>query len=124
MPCPVVAALDAVVPGAVCAGRPYVVANGEPRPIRELVEGICSAAGAPFAPRDVPLPVALVVGSIIERVWPLVRPDDEPPLTRFVAEQLGTAHWFDPRPARDELGWTPTVTIDDGLSRLAQSFRR
>ena len=52
-----VAALDAVEPGARCSGRAYVVSNGEPRMIRELVEGICSAAGVPFAPRDVSLRV-------------------------------------------------------------------
>ncbi len=119
-----ISGVDAVRPGADCAGKPYVIANGEPRPIRELAGGICAAAGVPFQPRDVSLPVALVVGSIIDRVWPLVRPDDEPPLTRFVAEQLGTAHWFDPRPARDDLGWMPKITIDDGLERLAVSFRR
>ncbi len=52
-----VAALDAVRPGAACAGRAYVIANGEPRPIRDLIAGICAAAGVEFAPRDVPLAV-------------------------------------------------------------------
>ncbi|MEM1333955.1 MAG: NAD-dependent epimerase/dehydratase family protein [Actinomycetota bacterium] len=117
-----VAALDAVRPGARCSGRPYVVANGEPRPIRELVLGICAAAGIDAEPRDVPFGVARRVGGAIERLWPRLGRDDEPPLTRFLAEQLGTAHWFDPRPARDDLGWSPTVTIDEGLARLAESF--
>ena len=62
-------------------------------------------------------------GALVERVWALRGPDaGEPPLTRFLAEQLGTAHWFDPRPARDDLGWAPTVTVDEGLARLAASF--
>lgn len=118
------AALDAVRPGAACAGRAYVIANGEPRPVRELVGGICRAAGVAFAPRDVSLGAARTVGSLIERVWPRVRAGEEPPLTRFVADQLGTAHWFDPRPARDDLGWVPTVSIDDGLADLAAWFAR
>ena len=113
------AALDSVVPGAPCSGRAYVVSNGEPRTIRELVEGICRAAGVPFEPRSVSLRVGRSVGAAVERIWPLLRRDDEPPLTQFLAEQLGTAHWFDPRPARDDLGWTPSVSIDDGLARLA-----
>ncbi|MFK8025634.1 MAG: NAD-dependent epimerase/dehydratase family protein [Ilumatobacter sp.] len=117
-----VAALDAVHPGAVCAGRAYVIANGEPRPIRELVEGICAAAGVEFSPRDVPLAVARGVGSVIERVWPRLGREDEPPLTRFLADQLGTAHWFDPRPAHRDLGWSPTVSIDEGLVRLTEWF--
>ena len=119
-----VAALDAVHPDAPCAGRAYVVANGEPRPIRELVEGICLAAGVPFEPRDVALPVARRIGSIIDRVWPRLGREDEPPLTRFLADQLGTAHWFDPRPARDDLAWTPQVSIDEGLRELADWFDR
>ena len=116
-----IAALDAVCPGAVCAGRPYVVANGEPRTVHELIEGICLAAGVPFAPRHVPAKVALGLGSVVERVWPRVR-DDEPPITRFLAEQLGTAHWFDPRPARDDLGWTPLVSLLQGFELLRRSF--
>jgi 2-alkyl-3-oxoalkanoate reductase len=116
-----VAALDAVHPGAACAGKPYVVANGEPRTVRELMEGICLAAGVPFAPRRLPLPLATFAGGVVERVWPRLR-DDEPPITRFVAEQLGTAHWFDPRPARDDLGWVPRVSLDEGFARLRAWF--
>ena len=117
-----VAALDAVAPGAPCSGRAYVVSNGEPRMIRELVEGICRAAGVPFEPKTVSLRVGRSLGAVVERVWPLLRRDDEPPLTQFLAEQLGTAHWFDPRPARDDLGWSPVVSIDEGLARLADWY--
>lgn len=116
-----VAALDAVGPGAACVGRAYVIANGEPRPVAELLAGICRAAGLPYAPRHIPVRAALAVGSLVERVWPLVR-RDEPPITRFVAEQLATAHWFDPRPAHDDLGWAPRVSIDDGFRRLADWY--
>ncbi|MBI4935377.1 MAG: NAD-dependent epimerase/dehydratase family protein [Actinobacteria bacterium] len=117
------AAVDAIRPGAACAGQAYVIANGEPRTVRELMEGICRAAGVPFEPRRVPMGVAKGLGAVVEAVWPHVR-DDEPPITRFVAEQLGTAHWFDPRPAQRDLGWTPHVTLDEGFERLAAWFAR
>ncbi|MFS2032227.1 NAD(P)-dependent oxidoreductase, partial [Curtobacterium sp. CT11-45] len=42
-----------------------------------------------------------------------------PPMTRFLAEQLSTAHWFDQRRTRRDLRWTPAVSIDEGLGRLA-----
>lgn len=118
-----VAALDALNagPDAPCAGRPYVIANGEPRTIRELASRICEAAGVPFEPRDVAFRSALAAGAVVERVWPRLR-DDEPPITRFLAEQLGTAHWFDPRPARDDLAWRPHVSLDEGFRRLAASW--
>jgi nucleoside-diphosphate-sugar epimerase len=117
-----VAAVDAIEPMHPCAGRAYVVSNGEPRPIRELVLGICAAAGVTAEPRDVPLAVARRIGSMIDSVWPRLGRDDEPPLTRFLAEQLGTAHWFDQRDVREDLDWVPTVSIDDGLRALADWY--
>jgi nucleoside-diphosphate-sugar epimerase len=117
-----VAALDAALPDAACNGRAYVIANGEPRPIRELVLGICAAAGVSIEPREVPRRLATIAGAAVERVWRLRGATSEPPLTRFLAEQLGTAHWFDPRPARDDFGWHPAVSIDEGLRRLTDWY--
>jgi len=47
-----------------------------------------------------------------------------PPLTRFLAEQLTTAHWFDQRRTREALSWRPTVTLDQGFDRLASWYAR
>jgi nucleoside-diphosphate-sugar epimerase len=116
-----VAAVDAAKPGATCAGNAYVIANGEPRTVHELMLGICTAAGIAFSPRHVSISLALKIGSAMEWMWPRLRAG-EPPLTRFVAEQLGTAHWFDPRPAQNDLHWEPHVTMDEGFSLLHQWF--
>ena len=101
-----VAAVDAVRPGHCTAGQAYVVSNGEPRPIRELVAAFCRAADVVFEPRDVPLHIARVLGSAVDVVWPRLGRTDEPPLTRFLADQLGTAHWFDQSavPRRPRMG--------------------
>ena len=47
---------------------------------------------------------------------------DDPPITRFLAEQLTTAHWFDQRRTREALGWTPDVGLDAGFARLAEWY--
>jgi nucleoside-diphosphate-sugar epimerase len=44
----------------------------------------------------------------------------EPPMTRFLAEQLSTAHWFDQRRTREALRWAPRVSIAEGLAALAR----
>ena len=104
-------------------GNAYVVTNGEPRPVAELLAGMCAAAGVPAPRWSVPAGVARAAGSVIEAVW-RVRPGvDEPPMTRFLAEQLSTAHWFDQRRTRADLLWTPTVSLDEGFERLAASYR-
>jgi nucleoside-diphosphate-sugar epimerase len=45
----------------------------------------------------------------------------EPPLTRFLAEQLSTAHWFDQRRTREVLDWRPRVSLQEGLAALRRS---
>jgi nucleoside-diphosphate-sugar epimerase len=103
-------------------GRAYVVTNGEPRPVAELLAGICRAAGVEPPRWSVPASVARAAGSVVERVWAVRPGEDEPPMTRFLAEQLSTAHWFDQRRTRADLQWRPSVTLDEGLARLAASY--
>jgi nucleoside-diphosphate-sugar epimerase len=104
-------------------GNAYVITNGEPRPVAELLGGICAAAGVPRPAWSVPAGVARAAGSVIEAAWRVFPGADEPPMTRFLAEQLSTAHWFDQRRTRADLHWTPTVTLDEGLARLAEHYR-
>jgi nucleoside-diphosphate-sugar epimerase len=105
-------------------GRAFVVTNGEPRTIAELLEGICRAAGVTPPRWRMPAAAARVAGLAVEGLW-AVRPGaDEPPMTRFLAEQLSTAHWFDQRETRRALDWVPAVTIEEGLARLAASYGR
>ncbi|MDG4766369.1 NAD-dependent epimerase/dehydratase family protein [Solwaraspora sp. WMMD406] len=118
-----VAALDRA-PEADVHGQVFVVTNGEPRTVRELVDRICVAAGAAPPKRRVPVAVAKTGGAVVERLWSALRRADEPPMTRFLAEQLSTAHWFDQRRTRQALGWSPQVTLDEGFTRLAMAYRR
>lgn len=116
-----IAALDALHIGSACDGKAYVVSNGEPRTVNELMRSMCESAGVPCEPRYLSLALGVRLGSLIERLWPLMR-SSEPPLTRFIAEQLGTAHWFDQRTVQQDLGWTPHVSLDEGFQRLTQWF--
>ncbi|WP_324653563.1 NAD-dependent epimerase/dehydratase family protein [Georgenia sp. H159] len=115
-----VAALDRAPEGH---GQAFVVTNGEPRPIGDLIAGICRAAGAPVPGWRVPAGLARLAGGLVEAVWAVRPGSDEPPMTRFLAEQLSTAHWFDQRRTREVLGWEPAVSIDEGLARLAEHYR-
>ncbi|MFU8945185.1 NAD-dependent epimerase/dehydratase family protein [Mycetocola zhadangensis] len=104
-------------------GNSYVLTNGEPRPVAELLAGICAAAGVPAPAWSVPAGLARGAGSLIERAWRIKPGVDEPPMTRFLAEQLSTAHWFDQRRTRADLRWMPAVSLDEGFRRLAESYR-
>ena len=118
-------AIDHLAPGAPCAGRAYFVTSGDPRPVRELVDGILAAGGLPPVRGTVPRPVAVAAGAAVEGVWRLlgsVADLGEPPMTRFLARQLATTHWFDITAARRDLGYAPRVDLDEGFARLARSL--
>ena len=117
-----VAAVDRCGPDGV-HGEALVVTNGEPRPIAEILAAMCRAGGAPEPTRHVPVRLAAAVGLVTEGVWAL-RPgsDEDPPFTRFLVEQLSTAHWFDQRRTREALGWTPQVTLDEGFAELTRWY--
>ena len=114
-------AFDHLAPGAACAGRAYFISNGEPRPMREIVNGLLAAVGAPPVTASLPFPAAYAIGAACEAAWTLLPLRGEPPLTRFLAEQLATTHWYDMGPARRDFGYVPRVSIDEGLRRLAAS---
>jgi 2-alkyl-3-oxoalkanoate reductase len=70
-----------------------------------------------------------VGGATVESLWALgervsrVGPaSDDPPLTRFLVDQLSTAHWFDQRLTREILRWQPRVSLDDGFAKLAHWY--
>ena len=116
-------AFDALAPGAGCAGRAYFISNGEPLPMRELLNRLLRAAGAAEVAKALPFPVAYAIGAACEAAWTLLPLRGEPPLTRFLAEQLSTTHWYDMAPATRDFGYVPRVSIVEGLERVAAAWR-
>ena len=104
-------------------GEALVVSNGEPRPIGEILRSIARAGGAPLPTRHVPVRLARAAAAMAETLWSL-RPGDEtdPPLTRFLVEQLSTAHWFDQRRTRQALDWRPAISLDEGFAELGRAW--
>ena len=103
-------------------GEALVISNGEPRPVGEILRRVCEAAGVRGPYGRVPIRVAAAAGAAAELIWRTARLSGQPPMTRFLAEQLGTAHWFDQRHTREVLRWTPDISLDAGFERLRRGF--
>ena len=115
-------ALDHLHVGAACAGKAYFITQGEPMPQKQLISGMLAAAGLPPCEKSIAPGVALLAGAVLEGVWTLLGRDDEPMMTRFLARQLATAHWFDISAAKRDLGYAPRVTVAEGLEKLRESL--
>ena len=113
-------AFERLAPGAACAARAYFISNGEPLPMRELLNRLLRAANAPEATKAIPFRAAYAIGIACEALWQALPLRGEPPMTRFLAEQLATAHWYSMAPAHRDLGYLPKVSLDEGFRRLRE----
>ncbi|KOU42744.1 NAD-dependent epimerase/dehydratase family protein [Streptomyces sp. WM6378] len=116
-------ALDRLAYGAPPAGRAYFITQDDPRPVGETIDQLLWAAGVGPVTRELPAWAARPLAAALEYGARALR-TGEPPLTRFLANQLTTAHWFDITAARRDLGYEPRVTTDEGLRRLRAALHR
>lgn len=101
-----------------CAGKVYFISNNEPIAMADLLNRILDCVGLPAISKSVPPMLAFTVGAILEKIYALLSIEQEPIMTRFVAKQLSTSHWFDLTAARTDLNYQPIITIDEGMKNL------
>lgn len=106
-------------PGSAIAGKAYFLSQGEPVVLWEFINRILIGAGAKPVDKSIPFWVAWSAGVLFEAAYRLFRLKGEPPMTRFVARQLSTSHWFDISAAQRDLGYAPIISTDEGLRQLS-----
>jgi len=111
-----------LTPGGPVAGKVYFISQGDPRPVRTMVNSLLQAAGLPPVTRSIPLPVAYTAAWILEAGYRLFRVSREPAITRFSVLEMARDHYFDISAARRDLGYQPSISIEEGLERLRSAF--
>ena len=114
-----VLAARALMNNPALSGNIYFISQGAPMPVWDMVNAILAAGGKEPVNRTVPVFIARLIGAAFEMVYKTFRIEAEPPMTRFVANELSTAHWFNISAARKDLGYKPAVSTREGLMRLA-----
>ncbi|MBW1841728.1 MAG: NAD-dependent epimerase/dehydratase family protein [Deltaproteobacteria bacterium] len=100
------------------SGNIYFISQGEPVLVWDMVNDILNAAGLPPVKRSIPHRIAWIIGAVLEFVYNALHLKEEPQMTRFLADELATAHWFDIRAAQKDLGYVPEISTKEGLRRL------
>lgn len=113
-------AADKLEIDSIVAGKAYFLSQGDPLPVWDVVNRILEAGGQPPVTRSISPRVAYLAGFVLEKVYSLLRLQGEPRMTRFVAKELSTAHWFDLSAAMNDFGYQPTVSFQEGMDRLRE----
>lgn len=104
------------------AGRAYFISQGEPVELWPWLNALLEALGIPPVRGRVSARAAYHAGAALEGVWRLTGRSGEPPMTRFVATQLGTSHWFDITAAKRDLGYTPEPSMAEVTALLQTHY--
>jgi len=104
------------------AGNAYFISQGEPIRLWDWIRRLIARLGLPAVRRSIPYAPAYALGLAFELIYRATRLSGEPPLTRWLALNLGRPHWFDISAARRDLGYSPALAIADGFERLVQDL--
>jgi nucleoside-diphosphate-sugar epimerase len=100
------------------SGNVYFISQDDPVSKWEMVNAFLNAAGLPPVKKRISAGTAYAAGWCFEKIYTLLGIAAEPPMTRFVAKELATSHWFDISRAKKELGYFPEISTQEGLRRL------
>ncbi|WP_020468626.1 NAD-dependent epimerase/dehydratase family protein [Zavarzinella formosa] len=108
-----------LAPGSPVAGKAYFLSQGQPEPLWDFINRVMRVAALPEVTKTVSPRLALTAGAVLETAYRLTGRTAEPPMTRFVARQLSTSHWFDLTAARRDFGYSPQVSTAKGFELMA-----
>jgi 2-alkyl-3-oxoalkanoate reductase len=114
---------DALVRQPELSGNVYFISQGKPVFLWKMVDDILQAGGLSPVKRSISPQAAFRIGAVLEWFYRILALKGEPQMTRFVAKELSTSHWFDIRAARRDLKYAPEVSTEEGLSRLAEYLK-
>ena len=118
----ILAALALAKPQANCIGKAYFISNDQPITMAAMLNNILNCVDLPPVTRRIPSSVAYAVGASLEWLYKLLNKKQEPIMTRFVARQLSTSHYFDISAAKKDFGYKPLITIEAGMQQLKASL--
>lgn len=104
-------------------GKAYFITNDEPVVLWDWIDELLRGLGLPEITQRVSLGTAYRAGAVLEAAWRWLPLKGEPPMTRFVAKELATDHWFRIDAAKRDLGYAPRITMADGTRQLIAHYR-
>lgn len=120
-------ALEAIQTNSKINGKAYFIGQQEPVRSWEFMTRLANVGEKqpihiPY--RKISLRTAVRAASLFEFIYKkLGITRSEPPLTKFVALQMGTSHYFSHKAAENDFGYQEQVSLDDGFKKLEAAVR-
>lgn len=99
-------------------GAAYFLTDGEPVEVREFVSAMLQQRGVALPTKAIPLWLVKVIVGVCEPLWTAFKLKSPPPANSVVLALMGQDVIVSDQLARDELGYEPVVTREQGLQSI------
>lgn len=113
-----VQAFEHLKPGSPVCGEAYFVGQERPVKLWSFINEILGHMKIEPVMGAIDVTTAYRIGWLMEKTFKLAGiQKPEPPMTRFVALNLGKSHYFSHAKAKRDFGYIPRVSIEEGMKR-------
>ncbi len=120
-------AVEAVVlamdPKPGLSGEKFNITNGEPMMLREVVHKLFASLNKEIRFINIPFALMYHAGRVLEALYRFLPTDEKPFFTKYGVRLVATSQTHDISKAKEQLGYAPKVSIDEGFRRFAQSWQ-
>ena len=116
-------AADRLSDGSPVNGQAYVISQGRPVVFWKWINRILERMKMPQVNRNVSYGMARFLGAGMEMAYAALPLPGEPRLTRFLVDLLAVSHYSDISKARNDLGYEPRISTEDGLDHTIDAFQ-
>lgn len=109
--------------GSSVCGQAYFISQGEPVYMWEFVNRILKGVNLPELSRKMPFWTAYYMGASMEFFYKFFKLSGEPPMTRFIAFQFSSHHYFDISKAMRDFDYKPQISTEEGLKKLIEFIK-
>jgi nucleoside-diphosphate-sugar epimerase len=106
-----------------CLGEKYNITNGEPMKLLEILEMLFDELSCTMNKISVPYWLMFNISGLLEVIHTYVLSQKEPLLTRYSVSVLAKSQTLNIEKARRELGYSPSVSIKEGIKRYARWYK-
>lgn len=105
------------------AGKCYFISDGQPVALWDWINQLLVALRIDPVTKSISYGMARSLGGLLEVIYRVFRLSGEPRMTRFLASQLATSHYFDISRARRDFNYEAIISPEEGMKRLLKSLQ-
>ena len=105
-------------------GKTYNITNGEPTEFKKILDNLFEELGEKANYRKMNINLMYFVASVIESFYKLFRIYKEPMITKYTIATLGYSQRLNIEKAKQDLGYKPKITLEEGIKKYAEYERK